>query len=86
MKHYAMKPFGEWRCSSTILDLSTRWRSVVSFTLWTLYLEKEVPGTHWIGGWVGPIAGLDAMRREESVAPSGDQTLMVQPVTHCYSN
>jgi hypothetical protein len=21
---------------------------------------KEPPGTHWIGGWVGPSAGLDA--------------------------
>jgi hypothetical protein len=21
--------------------------------------EERVPGTHWIGGWVGPRAGLD---------------------------
>jgi hypothetical protein len=21
------------------------------------------PGTHWIGGWVGPRAGLDAMEK-----------------------
>jgi hypothetical protein len=27
----------DWRYSSTILDLSTRWRQVVSFTLKTLY-------------------------------------------------
>jgi len=22
---------------------------------------ERAPGTHWIGGWVGPISGLDAM-------------------------
>jgi len=25
---------------------------------------KELPGTHWIGGWVGSRAGLDAVARE----------------------
>jgi hypothetical protein len=24
---------------------------------------KSAPGTHWIGGWVGPRAGLDAMEK-----------------------
>jgi hypothetical protein len=24
-------------------------------------LEKNATGTHWIGGWVGPRAGLDAV-------------------------
>jgi hypothetical protein len=23
--------------------------------------EMEAPGTYWIGGWVGPTAGLDAV-------------------------
>jgi hypothetical protein len=64
-----MKTFREWRYSSTILDLGTIWRSVVSFTLWTLYLEKEVPGTHSIGGWVGPIAGPDAMEKRKNLFP-----------------
>jgi hypothetical protein len=26
--------------------------------------EDRAPGTHWIGSWVGPEAGLDAMKRE----------------------
>jgi hypothetical protein len=26
-----------------------------------LTLGKRAPGTHWIGGWVGPRAGLDAV-------------------------
>jgi hypothetical protein len=24
-------------------------------------LMERAPGTHWIGGWVGPNAGLDAV-------------------------
>jgi hypothetical protein len=45
----------EWRYSSIILDLGTRWRWVVSFTSLPLY-----PRYSLIGGWVAPRAGLDA--------------------------
>jgi hypothetical protein len=34
---------GEWRCSSTILDLGTRWRWVVSFTPWPFYPPRKEP-------------------------------------------
>jgi hypothetical protein len=27
------------------------------------------PGTHWIGGSVGPTAGLDAFREKENTLP-----------------
>jgi hypothetical protein len=30
-----------------------------------LYRRGKNPGTHWIGGWVGPIAGLDAGARRK---------------------
>jgi hypothetical protein len=43
----------EWRYSSNILDLSTRWMQVVSFTL--------------IGGWVGPRAGLNAAEKRKAL-------------------
>jgi hypothetical protein len=33
----------EWRCSSTILDLSTVWKWVVSFTLRPLYPQGKIP-------------------------------------------
>jgi hypothetical protein len=36
----------------------------------TLPLEKESPGTHWIGGGVGPRASLDAVGKEKSHAPT----------------
>jgi hypothetical protein len=28
------------------------------FTLRPLYPRVKSPGTHWIGGWVGPTAGV----------------------------
>jgi hypothetical protein len=48
-----------------MLDLGTRWRCEVSFTPWLLYLRERAPGTHWIGGWVDPRAGLDTVVRRK---------------------
>jgi len=45
-----------------ILNIDTRWKSMVSFTAWPLYpLRDKGPRTHSIGGWVGPRADLDAV-------------------------
>jgi hypothetical protein len=68
----AWRHMGKWRYSSTILDLGTRWRWVFSFTPLPLYPWGKSPGTHWIGGWVGP-------RREKSCI-AGNRTRVVQPV------
>jgi hypothetical protein len=38
-----MNPYGEWMYSSTILDLSTRWRGVVSFTPRPRYPRENRP-------------------------------------------
>jgi hypothetical protein len=43
LKHYAMKTYRGERCSSTFLDLGTRWRWVVSLTPLPLYLRGESP-------------------------------------------
>jgi hypothetical protein len=40
----------------------------------TLLPGKEPPSIHWIGGWVGPRAGLDAVWREKFPAPAWTQT------------
>jgi len=40
---------------------------VVSFMSRPLYQGVRVPGTHWIGGWVGPRAGLNAVVRGENL-------------------
>jgi hypothetical protein len=53
---------GEWRYSSTILDLGTRWRD------WSASRpDRFIPGkisrcTYWIGGSVGPRAGLNSVK------------------------
>jgi hypothetical protein len=51
-------PEGEWRYSSTLsLNLGARWGWVVNSTTRPLY-PRERPGTHCVGGWVSPRAGL----------------------------
>jgi hypothetical protein len=32
---------------------------------------ERAPGTHWIGGWVGPRASLDDMEKEKFLPPLG---------------
>jgi hypothetical protein len=59
---------GEWRNTSTILDLDT-WRWVVSFTPQPLYPTERAPGTHCIGGWVGPRVGLDGVEEKHLALP-----------------
>jgi len=44
-----------------------------SFTPRPLYLPRErVPGTHWVGGWVSSIAGLDAVVKRKIPSPCLD--------------
>jgi hypothetical protein len=62
---------GEWSYSSTILDLGTRRKWMVKFTLRPLYPQRKRLGINWIRGWVGPRTGLDAMEHKRSLALSG---------------
>jgi hypothetical protein len=39
-----------------------------------LYLGQKAPDTHWIGGWVGPRAGLDDV--EKILDPTETRTLI----------
>jgi hypothetical protein len=39
-------------------------------------------GAHWIGGWVGPRAGLDTVEKRKSLTPVGNRTPVVQPVAY----
>jgi hypothetical protein len=67
-----------------IIDLGTRHRGVVSFTLRPLYPKEKPPGTHWIGGCFGPRAALGAVVKRRILSPtreSNPRTLIVQPVT-----
>jgi hypothetical protein len=50
-----------------ILDLDTR---VVNVMPWPHFTPRErTPGTHWIGGWVGPRASLDTEARGNILSP-----------------
>jgi hypothetical protein len=45
--------------------------------------RERAAGTHWIGGWVGPRAGLDAVVERKIPNPrqeSNPRTPIVQPV------
>jgi hypothetical protein len=48
----------EWRYNSTILDLG------ISVSRPGRFTPKVIaPGAQWIGGWVGPRAGLDVVEK-----------------------
>jgi hypothetical protein len=63
------------------LDLGISWRWVVSFTLRPLYPWERATGTHWIGGWMGPRAGLDDVDRDSNPDPS-----IVWPIASRYTD
>jgi hypothetical protein len=51
--------------------------------------ESTLP-TNWIGGWVGPKSGLDAVakRKNHIIGPVGNRIPVIQPVTTpnpCYN-
>jgi hypothetical protein len=67
-----------------ILDLGNWGMWVVSFTP-----RERAPGTHWIGSWVGPRAGLDAMEKRKIPShrrESNLRTPIVQPVASLYTD
>jgi hypothetical protein len=70
IKHHAMKTY--WRSGGIaprILELGTRGEWSTSrpgrFTP-----RDRAPGTNWIGGWVGPRAGLDAVAKIKVPCPN----------------
>jgi len=75
--HHAMKAYwGSKVIAPRILDLGSRWRRVVSFTSGRLTPSERTPGTHWIGGWVGPRAGLDTVSKRNISASAANRTPM----------
>jgi hypothetical protein len=47
---------------------------------------KRAPGTHWIGGWVGPGAGLDAVARRKIPSSCRDsKSQIIQLVAQRYT-
>jgi hypothetical protein len=56
---------GEWRYTSIVLDLGIKWGYVVIYMPRSLYRGETAPNIHWIGGWVGPRTGLDAVKKRK---------------------
>jgi hypothetical protein len=51
--------------------------------------RERAPGTHWIGGWVGPKAVLEAVVKRKIPSPrreSNPRTPIVQPVAQLYTD
>jgi hypothetical protein len=51
--------------SSTISDLGASCRLVVNLTHASSYTDGKLRGTHVIGDWEGPSAGLDAVKKRK---------------------
>jgi hypothetical protein len=78
---------GEWRYSSTVLDLSTRWRWVVSFMHHLLYpwgKSPQYPLDRRLGG--SPELVWILWRREKSLALARNRTLAIQSIARRYTN
>jgi hypothetical protein len=61
---------------------------VVSFTARVLYPRERAPCTHWIGGWVGPRAGLGTASKRKIPSLRRDSNPdhpIVQPVVRRYT-
>jgi hypothetical protein len=71
---------GEWSYSSTILDLGSRWRWVVSFTPRPIYLRGNSFQYSLNRRILGPRSAMDAVEKIKSLAPVGNRTLAVQPI------
>jgi hypothetical protein len=85
-----MKAYGEWIYSSThSLTLALDGGEWSASRPGHFTPRESAPGTHWIGGWVGPRAVLDAvvkiklpsLRRE-----SNPRTPIAQPVAQRYTD
>jgi hypothetical protein len=51
--------------------------------------RERAPGTHWIGGWVGPRAVLDSVVKRKIPSPrreSNPRTPIVEPVAQRYTH
>jgi hypothetical protein len=91
IKHHAMKTYWGSGCiaprilSTSALDGCER--SALRPGRFTP--RERVPGTHWIGGWVGPRAGLDAVSKRKIHSPrreSKPDHPIVQPVASRYTD
>jgi hypothetical protein len=89
-KHHAMKAYWEWRYSSTYSLTSALDGGEWSTSRPGRFTPRErAPGTHWIGGWVGPRTVLDAVVKRKIPSPrreSNPRSLIVQLAAQRYTD
>ena len=62
-------------CNGIALPFTfTRWELVVNATSRPLYPQERDPGTHYIGGWVGPRSVLDGCGKSRPLPGFDPQT------------
>jgi hypothetical protein len=66
--------------ATRILNHGSRTRRITGFTFRPLYSWERDPGTHWVGGWVGPRARSGHSEKEKNPPNLGDRTPVVQHV------
>jgi hypothetical protein len=80
----------DWRHSSTHSLTSALDGGEWSASRPGRFITKErAPGSHWIGGWVGPSAVLDTVMKRKIPSPhrkSNPRTPIVQPVAQRYTD
>jgi hypothetical protein len=47
---------------------------------------ENAPSTHWVGGWLGPRAGLDAVEKRKIPATARNRNPAFQPVARRYTD
>jgi hypothetical protein len=81
---------GEWRYGSTHSLTSALDGSEWSASRPGRFTPKgRIPGTHWIGGWVGPRAVLDAVVKKKITClrrESNPRTPIFQPAVQRYTD
>jgi hypothetical protein len=82
IRHHALKTYGEWLYSSTRSCPRARWGEWSASRPVRFTSGERVTGTHWIGGWVGPRAGLDAEAKRTILAPACNRTAVVRRVAY----
>jgi hypothetical protein len=76
----------QWRYSSTIRDLNTRWRWLVSFTPWPLYPRGKSSRYRLDRRLGGPQSRSECCGEEKNLVPARIRTAAVQFVARRYSD
>jgi hypothetical protein len=81
---------GEWKYVSTYSLTSALDGDEWSASRPGRFTSRErTPGTHWIGGWVGPRAVLDTAVKRKIPSPrreSNPRTPIIQPLAQRYTD